>query len=497
MKTLLSGMAVISILLLTGCKDENASIDMQLSTLTAEQNLTGDPSTGRDIPSIDDPAAQLGMKLFFTKTLSIPGDTACVTCHHPLLGGGDGISISIGTGAVDTDIFGNERLLDPIKSAVYDLVGGGPTQSVNAPTTYNSALKDRFMAWHGIIEAATPNAGFNGTVGGMFDPDSLYESDSSTRIIDPFAGENIPAAQARFPVQNPIEMRGHERAGNTSFEVRRELLDRFTGENNNTFLTPQARTAWLQEFKKVYGDGNATTLITDSRIYNLISYYERTQLFIESPWKRYLNGDKKALSRDAKKGAILFYSSYENRGANCVQCHNGDAFTDDQLHVMAVPQIGLGTQSDGDAYGREDISKKTSDRYKWRTMPLHNVEKTGPWGHDGAFTTLRAIVKHMVNPSIPYDKTQVKQIRMQNLDKVEAQQAKALILLDTNHKVAYLSDEQIDQIVEFLKSLTDPRLNSYTYMKQWLPDYSDTESTSLLNLQKASKLPAEATQELN
>jgi len=173
--------SLVALILLSGCVLEDRKLDTSLSALIQEHNLTGDPSIGRDIPSISDPKAQLGMKLFFTKTMSIPGDTACVSCHHPMLGGGDGVSIAIGTGAEDVDIFGDDRLVAP-GTAIYDDANGGPTQSVNSPTTYNAALQDNFMAWHGIIEAADPKAGYNGAVGGMYNPDSAYEADGTTRI---------------------------------------------------------------------------------------------------------------------------------------------------------------------------------------------------------------------------------------------------------------------------------------------------------------------------
>lgn len=482
------------------CEDVNQTTDEQLRALIQEHKLTGDPSAGRDIPSITDAKAQLGMKLFFTKSMSIDGDTACVTCHHPLLGGGDGVHTSIGTGATDTDVFGFARTLDA-SSPLYEKVGGGPTQTVNAPTTYNAALQDRFMAWHGIIEAADPKAGFNGTVGGIYDPDSKYAEDNSTRLVDPFAGADIPAAQSRFPVQNPIEMAGFNPAIKDldSFGIRKILFDRFTGEGNTSnlgtnYLTPEQRTAWKNAFDA------AGVEITDANIYNMISYYERTQLFIENPWKKYIEGDKTALSEDAKQGAILFYSSYEKGGANCAYCHSGDFFTDNALHVMAVPQIGLGTQPNGDSYGREDITHNRADRYKWRTMSLLNVAKTGPWSHDGAFTSLKAMVTHMVDPSTPYDQSNVLEPKMQNLEHTDENHAKALAQLEKNrldgispHRVADLSDKQIDQIVAFLESLTDPRLNDYDYMKQWVPENNDEAQT--LDLQVDVTLPSEATKQ--
>ncbi|MDG1120904.1 MAG: cytochrome-c peroxidase, partial [Glaciecola sp.] len=44
---------------------------------------------------------QLGQQLFFSKSLSMNNDVACVSCHHPMLGGGDGLSLSVGVNALD------------------------------------------------------------------------------------------------------------------------------------------------------------------------------------------------------------------------------------------------------------------------------------------------------------------------------------------------------------------------------------------------------------
>ncbi len=513
MKVISLGSGLLCLALLGGCgistsnsnDDEGGSggsaspLDQQLRPLIQGHGLTGYPAAGRNIPTINDPKAQLGMKLFFTKTMSVPGDTACVSCHHPMLGGGDGVQIAIGTGAVDTNVFGYARLLDPTKSAIYNEVHGGPTQGVHTPTSYNSALQDRFMAWNGVIEAATPWAGHNGSVGGLYNPDSAYAADGTTRIVDPYAGANVPAAQSRFPVQNPLEMAGHDARieGIGSFGIRQVLLDRFTGTGSTGdlgthYLTEAQRATWAQAFS------SAGVAITDANIYNMISYYEQTQLFIENPWKNYVQGINSAISENAKQGALLFFGSYEQGGANCAECHNGDFFTDNALHVMAVPQIGNGTQADGDSYGREEVTNLRSDRYKWRTMSLLNIAKTGPWGHDGAFTTLRGMVQHMVDPSTPYDKSNVLQTNMQNLNNTDTYHAKALAQLEANrangvspHRVAALNGTQVDQLVAFLETLTDPRLNNYAFMEQWVP--KNTDESRILDLQVNVVLPAEAT----
>ncbi len=61
---------------LSGCVFDNdgqsreEKLDRDLSTVITSQNLTGDPTTGRSLPEVTDAEAQLGMKLFFSKSLS-------------------------------------------------------------------------------------------------------------------------------------------------------------------------------------------------------------------------------------------------------------------------------------------------------------------------------------------------------------------------------------------------------------------------------------------
>ena len=110
---------------LTACSDnENVpGNDAKLSMIISDMGLTANPAAGRTIPSIDDAKAQLGKKLFFTKGLGGNDDAACVTCHHPVLGGGDDLSLSIGVGAETPDLLGPGRFHDAqavIDDGAYD-----------------------------------------------------------------------------------------------------------------------------------------------------------------------------------------------------------------------------------------------------------------------------------------------------------------------------------------------------------------------------------------
>jgi len=456
----------------------SSASDGKLRQLIQAHGLTGDASIGRTIPAVESPRAQLGMKLFYTKALSLNFDAACVSCHHPLLGGGDNLSLPIGTEAVDPDLLGPGRIHKFTGVSEYD---GGPTVPRNAPTTFNAALFDVSQFWDNRIESLTGTPKQNGSVGGMLVPDA---SDHDRITVGAEFAANLPSAQANFPIVSAAEMRAYGHSDlDDKYSIRVYLADRLSGANGNRDLTQAARDAWLAAFRRGLSQpgGSPEALITPTNIADSIGEYERSQLFVNNPWRSYVRGNNGAISEQAKQGAILFFSSYEEDGVNCTQCHSGDFFSDEALYVMAVPQIGRGKNENGttEDYGRANITLNNADRYKFRTMSLLNVAKTGPWGHCGSYTNLRDMVQHMVKPEtaanyIPEQHLTQTGIAVQ-CDDVSTNTAHELEQLQVNrqkgvspHRSVDLAPEQIDQIVAFLETLTDPCVASPGCLNRWI-----------------------------
>lgn len=464
-------------LLMSACSSDTDNTDEALLSLVSTSGLTGDPTTGRTLPSIDDPKAQLGKKLFFTKGLGGNDDSACVTCHHPSLGGGDDLSLSIGVGAETPDLLGPGRFHDP--QAVEDDGGefdGGPTVPRNAPTTFNVALWDQVLFHDGRVESVGKTAGANGDDGlGIITPDSIPFD-----AADQNAGDNLAAAQSRFPVTSPEEMRGFTNLPGDNDDARNALALKLA----------DVAFDWDAEFDAVFGDN---TTITYTLIAEAIGEYERSQVFVDSPWKAYVEGDKSAISEWAKRGAKMFFSSIADGGANCTSCHSGDFFTDEQYHVLATPQIGRGKgDTNGtltnDDFGRERVTADVADRYKFRTPSLLNVEVTGPWGHAGGYTKLENMVRHMLNPAeaiANYDFSQLNPT-IQAADMLTNTQF-ALDQLEFNrtsnvagvHQNVTFTEENVTYMVEFLKALTDPCVKDRNCLAPWIPDASDTNPDGL------------------
>lgn len=469
--------------------NEKPSVDEQLSIIINEQNLTGDPSTNRALPSITDAKAQLGMELFFSKSLGGDQDTACVTCHHPALGGGDKLSLSIGVGSDSHAVLGSGR--------THASGDKSPTVPRNAPTTFNIALWDRVLFHDGRVESLGKMPGKNGDDGtGIRTPDSPFG------VADVNAGTNLTAAQARFPVTSAPEMRGTTYAVGSNDVLRSRLTQRLQNIGDsvgeiNADPDSDSLNNWVNAFEEVYAETSPPeNIITFNRVADAIAAYENSQVFVNTPWKDYVAGNKTALSSDAKNGAALFYTSVSQGGAGCVACHAGDFFTDEGFHNIAMPQIGEG-KGDGpngtDDFGRMKETTLPVDKYAFRTPSLLNVEFTGPYGHSGAYDSLRDVIRHHLTPSSSIaeyfgSSGQCESLlQLNNGDTcedisdgdAETNTVLALSLLDSQQTSgtsklvnANLSEQQIDQLESFLEALSDPCLESVSCLAQWIPQNS-------------------------
>lgn len=456
--TLLIPGIIFTTLALTACnssslvkKADTETIDKQLSSIIKKNKLSGVPIAAQPIPDIKTPKAQLGMKLFYTKALGGDKTTACASCHHPMLGGGDNLSLSIGTNSINPDVLGSNRQL---------IMNKHPQVPRNAPTTFNVAFWKKVLFHDARIERLTNN--------GIHTPDVPYPT------IDPLAGDTLVQAQARFPITSTDEMRG-------------DYFDQSLNQTLRRALASRLKENWLDEFRIgfSYPDGTADELITEQNYSEAIAEYERSQVFIETPWKSYIEGNKIAISESAKKGAVLFYTDHNNGGAGCVSCHSGDFFTNELAYNTAMPQIGTGKNngktSDND-YGCNLVTQKESDKFRFRTPTLLNVEVTGPWGHDGAYTSLEAITKHMLSPIESAMTYQTRQLNQKNIN-TENTRNNTQEAIDSGVDLiakSNVTEKDVKHLVNFLKALTDPCVKDRECLSKWIPDSNDNDPDGLM-----------------
>ncbi len=138
----------------------------------------------------------------------------------------------------------------------------------------------------------------------------------------------------------------------------------------------------ITEYRDMFAAAfDGSTEITAEKIAIAIATYERTVVSGEAPFDRWINGDDRAISAAAKRGFELF-----NGKANCVACHSSWRFTDDSFH-----DIGL---NDGDIGRGAQLPKIEKMQHAFKTPGLRNIDRRGPYMHNGSLSTLAEVIEH-------------------------------------------------------------------------------------------------------
>ncbi|NOZ54012.1 MAG: cytochrome-c peroxidase [Gammaproteobacteria bacterium] len=289
-----------------------------------------------------------------------------------------------------------------------------PRLSVDGTVSCNSC--------HNVMAGGTDNrpvsVGVSGQKGGRSAPTVWNAAFLTTQFWDGRAA--TLEDQAKGPILNPIEM------GMPHKDV---AVDRI-----------KAMPGYVSQFENVFGKKNP---VTYDNIAKAIATYERTLITPNSPFDRYIKGDKKALSSTAIAGMKLVDK------VGCTGCHSGSNFAGPTNLKMGEGFFQKFPAFPGSKYdkkydlisdlGRYEATKKNEDKHMWRVPTWRNIAVTAPYFHNGTVSTLEEAVRVMA-------KTQL------------------------NTK---LSNKEVGNIVAFLNSLTGE------FPKQSMPRLPDTTNTSL------------------
>jgi cytochrome c peroxidase len=124
--------------------------------------------------------------------------------------------------------------------------------------------------------------------------------------------------------------------------------------------------------------------ITYDNMARAIGAFER-KLVTPSRWDQFLKGDKAALSEAEKAGFNKFVE------VGCASCHAGAYVGGNMFSKLGVAKP-YPEQKD---LGRYAVTKKESDKMVFKVPSLRNIEKTGPYFHDGRVKTLEEAVELM------------------------------------------------------------------------------------------------------
>lgn len=149
-----------------------------------------------------------------------------------------------------------------------------------------------------------------------------------------------------------------------------------------------------------------------------IAAFERTLISGHSNFDIHMNTDRKVLTSDQLKGHEVFHKK------GCNNCHSGFLFTD-----QSFSNTGLYLHYPDS--GRMRISHKEEDRAMFRVPSLRNVGVTAPYMHDGSLSSLPAVIDHYREGG-----------------KAHANKSSMIGPID-------ISNEEEEQLIAFLRSLTD------------------------------------------
>lgn len=419
---------------LVGCSDDNTTapdrtpslsssssevhaLAAEVRLLTAERGITALPKPPQVRPAL----VNLGQALLFDKILSGNHDISCMTCHLPSLATGDGRSLSVGQGATG---------LGPAR-----VHPDGAFIPRNSPQLFNLFAVTSFF-WDGRVS--------RDELGNFHTPAGAALTPAMTRVFEFGAA----SAQPLFPVLSREEMRAF--GGNELAAISDDHPDQiWAGLMARLGAIPEYR----HMFEKAY-PGQRFEQMTFAHASNAIAGFVIDRLsFNNSPWDRFLAGNDAAMTPIQLQGAKDFMS------ARCSICHNGPALTDNQFHNVAVIQLGPG-KGDGvggrDDFGRMRETGVASEKYAFRTPALRNVELTAPYGHDGAFFSLRDFVDHYSESATKLMNFNVAQLEPALQATVLPTQADILATRDPLLTGVVFAPQTVDEVTEFMKALTDP-----------------------------------------
>ena len=241
--------------------------------------------------------------------------------------------------------------------------------------------------------------------------------------LDGFFWDNrsdILRHQALEPIQDPTEM--DEVIGNVlaKLNASEDYKDAFKKAFNAEEIDEDLIGKALEQFMLSIISGN--------------SKFDRVELGLES------------FTDQENLGKTIFFSEAvtledeadpenpKNFGADCFHCHGNSLFMTRESLSNCLPS--------NDDLGKGGANGNTLDNFKFKTPTLRNIEKSGPYMHDGRFNTLEEVVQFYVSdlkPESPVNPSDVPNMHA----------LKDSIYLSEAHKAA---------LVSFLRTLTDETL---------------------------------------
>lgn len=118
-----------------------------------------------------------------------------------------------------------------------------------------------------------------------------------------------------------------------------------------------------------------------------IASFERTLVSSDSPFDRWVAGDRKAMTSEQVKGFAVFL---DPKKGNCAVCHSGANFTDNGFHNLGLASYG----KENPDMGRFAQKPLPVLKGAFKTPTVREAANTAPYFHDGSAASLMDVVEH-------------------------------------------------------------------------------------------------------
>ncbi|NNM20779.1 MAG: cytochrome-c peroxidase [Gammaproteobacteria bacterium] len=329
------------------------------------RNLPPLPPSESNRYAADEQAARLGQRLFFDERLSSNGQVSCASCHQPELGFADGLPRGVGVDVVDRN-----------------------TMSVIG------AAYSPWLFWDGRADSLWRQA-----LGPL--EDAREHGGTRTQHVQVLARHYSDEYEAAF--------------GPAAVFDRLEQLPASAGPLGSL----DELEAWEQ---MTLADRDAINRVF-ANMGKAIEAYQRRLLPLPTRFDAYVD----ALNTGDNGRAFELMSEVERQGlklfidrADCMHCHNGALFSNNDFHNTGVADADENTLGEGRVRGAHraqhgefsclsgysDAGENACEELRYikatgpelmsafRTPSLRNVSRTAPYMHNGRLATLAEVIDH-------------------------------------------------------------------------------------------------------
>jgi len=148
-------------------------------------------------------------------------------------------------------------------------------------------------------------------------------------------------------------------------------------DTNHSKASIQAISIYPPMFKAAFG----SNIVTFKNIAKAIAQFIRTLISSNSKFDKYLRGESQLTPSE-----LNGYVEFDTEVADCFHCHGTILFTTNSFYNNAKDTVF------NDSRDRYAVTNNSSDIGAYKATTLRNIQYTGPYMHDGRFTSLDEVI---------------------------------------------------------------------------------------------------------